>query len=700
MSKQNNDQSRNTWIKEDDPIKATSMSRHKDDYEDILRERRLLSDFNYVTKKRQQVPVYKYNHPRTPKQVKVDVLKSDRVKHAIEQVMMESGASVAEVQKETEAIMNEMGHTFSMGWLRGVAYFIVKVMKKLFQNIYVNEEGIERVRALCKEYPVVLMPTHRSYLDFLLLSYVFFHYDLPLPVIAAAMDFMSMKFVGNLLRNCGAFFIRRSFGTDKLYWAVFTEYVQTHLCNGDAPCEFYVEGTRSRTGKTYVPKRGMLSVVLEPYFKANVADVMILPVSMSHDRILEESLYAYELLGIPKPKESTSGLLKARGVLSEDYGNVHFFIGEPISIRHFSVGKIDRIVHGLQPRYISGLTSEEQDLCQDLAYDIVLRHQQNMVISPWALIATVMIQNREGIYLSDLMKDVEWLKRSIANLGGYVDWPGNASAEEIVRLHISLHQNLVQMSPEDFVELKRIIAPHTKKPVRDDIMITGATHLMLASYRNHLIHCFARVGLVAIAVNACCDETLQINDLYLRYTFLEKLLCKDFIFRPGRTRENFELAVKVLTNSSVLTLNAVGDIVVKKSTNKYNTFLSQMFEPFLLGYWVLCQYLLSLTLTGTRPIAKQYKHILKESQALVTRLLQEGVVKHFEMLSLDMLGNGLNAIIEMGAVTKQKRENQDYLIPSHVEVSAIANEIAKVVEVPHVPVLSIKSKDVVLPAKL
>jgi 1-acyl-sn-glycerol-3-phosphate acyltransferase len=31
------------------------------------------------------------------------------------------------------------------------------------------------------------MPTHRSYMDFLLMSYVFYHYDLPMPVIAAAM---------------------------------------------------------------------------------------------------------------------------------------------------------------------------------------------------------------------------------------------------------------------------------------------------------------------------------------------------------------------------------------------------------------------------------------------------------------------------------------------------------------------------------
>lgn len=40
---------------------------------------------------------------------------------------------------------------------------------------------------------------------------------------------MSMKFVGEMLRMSGAFFIRRSFGGDQLYWAVFSEYVKTML---------------------------------------------------------------------------------------------------------------------------------------------------------------------------------------------------------------------------------------------------------------------------------------------------------------------------------------------------------------------------------------------------------------------------------------------------------------------------------------
>lgn len=36
-----------------------------------------------------------------------------------------------------------------------------------------------------QESPVILMPNHRSYVDFLVISYILFTYDIPLPVIAA-----------------------------------------------------------------------------------------------------------------------------------------------------------------------------------------------------------------------------------------------------------------------------------------------------------------------------------------------------------------------------------------------------------------------------------------------------------------------------------------------------------------------------------
>ena len=37
-----------------------------------------------------------------------------------------------------------------------------------------------------KRYPVVLLPSHRSYLDFLLVTYFLYEFNMQLPVIAAA----------------------------------------------------------------------------------------------------------------------------------------------------------------------------------------------------------------------------------------------------------------------------------------------------------------------------------------------------------------------------------------------------------------------------------------------------------------------------------------------------------------------------------
>ena len=44
------------------------------------------------------------------------------------------------------------------------------------------------------------------------------------------------------------------------------------------------------------------------------------------------------------------GLFKARNILNEDFGCVHIYIDEAISIRQFSNGHIDRVKHALEPR--------------------------------------------------------------------------------------------------------------------------------------------------------------------------------------------------------------------------------------------------------------------------------------------------------------------------------------------------------------
>ena len=49
--------------------------------------------------------------------------------------------------------------------------------------------------------------------------------------------------------------------------------------------------------------------------------------------------------------------------------------------------------------------------------------------------------------------------------------------------------------------------------------------------------------------------------------------------------QDFEMTLATLTHIGAVVVEA-GAVTVKKSTNKTTAFLSQMFEPFLLGYWV------------------------------------------------------------------------------------------------------------------
>ena len=57
-----------------------------------------------------------------------------------------------------------------------------------------------------------------------------------------------------LIRSSGAFFFRKNmFEGSELYKAIFNEYVQRLLTKGNN-LEFFIEGSRSRTGKTLNPK--------------------------------------------------------------------------------------------------------------------------------------------------------------------------------------------------------------------------------------------------------------------------------------------------------------------------------------------------------------------------------------------------------------------------------------------------------------
>lgn len=61
--------------------------------------------------------------------------------------------------------------------------------------------------------------------------------------------------------------------------------------------EVYLEGTRSRSGKPSVPRAGMLSIVVDTLCTGSIADVLVVPVGISYDRIIEGNYNSEQLVG-------------------------------------------------------------------------------------------------------------------------------------------------------------------------------------------------------------------------------------------------------------------------------------------------------------------------------------------------------------------------------------------------------------------
>ncbi|XP_028254316.1 dihydroxyacetone phosphate acyltransferase-like, partial [Parambassis ranga] len=500
------------------------------------------------------------------------------------------------------------------------------------------------------EHPVVLLPSHRSYMDFLLMSYILYTYDLALPVIAAGMDFMGMRFVGEMLRMSGAFFIRRSFGGDKLYWAVFSEYVRTMLKTGFAPVEFFLEGTRSRTAKSLTPKLGLLNIVMDPFLKGEVFDVTLVPVSISYERILEESLYARELLGVPKPKESTSGLFKARKVLSEDYGSIHVYFGQPVSVRSLAEGRVNRCQFNLTPRHIPQRPGEEiNHFVNDSAFRLVWAQEENMVLKPWVLLASLLLQNHHhgqkgGTALEELTEQAVWLRDLSRQCGAFLHWPEHAPPSEVVSSSLSLHQGLVSIS-EGRVHLALEQAGGQGGP-EEKLLNQAVVVLSCASYRNQALHVFLRPALLALAIVTSSSNNRQ--EVYNSFSFLRNMFSNEFILCPGATVQDFEEACYLLVKTGALQIPQQ-EVLITERGHRTLAFLTSILDPFLQGYQVVCRFLCeeaTEALTDKQFVPAVRKFIIKH--------LLTGTLRYAEALSSDLQKNSLAALLRLGAVRRVK----------------------------------------------
>ena len=201
-----------------------------------------------------------------------------------------------------------------------------------WRRIYtgVNVRGLASVKEVTDTHTLVYVPSHRSHIDYLVLSYTLYRAGVMIPHIAAG-DNLNMPLLGGFLRRGGAFFMRRSFRDDPLYAAVFDEYLY-QVYNSGHCVEFFPEGGRSRTGRLLPVKYGLLKLSLAHQVQGLKKPLAFVPVYFGYEKVIEGGSYMDELRGANKKAESVLDLINGLKVIRQSFGQLQVNFGEAIKL--------------------------------------------------------------------------------------------------------------------------------------------------------------------------------------------------------------------------------------------------------------------------------------------------------------------------------------------------------------------------------
>jgi len=409
------------------------------------------------------------------------VLDADPVRHAIADHARREGKTAAWAWRKAHHYTWEIAADYSHTVVRSLSFALTVLWNRIYDGITVNH--LDSVKQHAPGHEVVYAPSHRSHIDYLLLSYLFYSHGIVPPHIVAGVN-LNMPVLGSVLRRGGAFFIRRSIRGNPLYAAVLAEYVAQLVGEGFS-IEYFVEGGRSRTGRLLQAKAGMVNMTVRAFLRQPRRPVMFQPVYLGYEKLIEGKSYLDELSGQPKSKETLWALLRAgAGILRRRYGKVTVNFGEPIFLtdileQHAPNWRDQHVEPDQKPAWLSAVVD-------DIAHRILVNINRASDVNPVNLLAVALLSTpKQAMSETDLLYQLGLLKRLLD------------------AVPFSPRTTLTAMSPEQIIGYGEAIGilTRTRHPLGDVVSMEGETAILQSYYRNNVLHLF-----VASAWVACCFQ--------------------------------------------------------------------------------------------------------------------------------------------------------------------------------------------------
>ncbi len=455
-------------------------------------------------------------------EIKERVLQDPKVQTAIEHAIAHTAMSESDLKKKAESFVEEMAGDQRIQ----VHHFLFLLLKwlfgKIFTEIDVRESQFEILKRTNEAGSLIYVSCHKSHLDYLVIGYLSFVNQMAIPYMAAGKN-LSFWPVGPILRNAGAFFIRRSFqklgSLTRLYTRVFEAYLRV-LLSEKININFYIEGGRSRTGKLLPPRVGMLSFLLQAVDEGYVDDLAFVPSFVAYDQVPEESSYLRELAGAEKEKESFWSFLRSREALKKKYGKAYIRFHLPISYKEF----LKSYLPTGDPNTLDSVATRKT--YHDFAYYLMSGIAKAGVVTPIELTAASLLSSGAVIVSHD-----EIVERAQA-LYEALQEQRTELASSFKDLLGALESSLMIFAQRSFIE-----------PLEDSddsdgkaYQIRAAKRMTLDYYRNALLNFIWPHSLAALSVLAAPHEqtfaTQQRDRILELFTFLKDVLGKELIWNP------------------------------------------------------------------------------------------------------------------------------------------------------------------------